>query len=34
LEEERLLDEVIDETGMVPCASKGGDKNIRLEVEE
>ncbi len=26
LEEERLLDEVIDETGMVPCTSEGGDK--------
>ncbi len=26
LEEERLLDEVIDETGTVPCASEGGDK--------
>ncbi len=26
LEEERLLNEVIDETGTVPCASEGGDK--------
>ena len=26
LEEERLLDEVIDETGTVPCTSEGGDK--------
>jgi hypothetical protein len=34
LEDERLLDEVIDETGTVPCASEGGDKKSQLEVEE
>ncbi len=27
--EERLLDEVIDETGTVPCASEGGDEKSR-----
>ncbi len=34
LEEEILLNEVIDETGMVPCTSEGGDEKSQLEVEE
>jgi hypothetical protein len=33
-EDKRLLNEIIDETGMVPCMSEGGGKKSRLEVEE
>ncbi len=32
LKDERLLNEVIVETGMVPCASEGGGKKSRLKV--
>jgi hypothetical protein len=34
LEDKRLLDEVIDETGTAPCTSEGGGKKSQLEVEE
>jgi hypothetical protein len=34
LEDKRLLDEVIDKTGTVPCASEGGGKQSQLEEEE
>ncbi len=34
LEEERLLDEAIDEMGTVPYANVGGDKESRINVEE
>jgi hypothetical protein len=34
LEDERLLDEAIDETGTIPCAGKGGDEMSWVEVAE
>jgi hypothetical protein len=34
LEDERLLDEAIDETGTVPCPTAGGDEESRVNVEE
>ncbi len=34
LEDERLMDEVIDETGTVPCSSIGDDGESRVNVEE
>ncbi len=34
LDDERLLKEAIDETGMIPCASKGGEEKSHVEVEE
>jgi hypothetical protein len=34
LEDERLLDEAINETGTIPCPNAGGDKESRINVEE
>jgi hypothetical protein len=34
LDNEQLLDKAIDETGTIPCASKGGEEKSRVEVEE
>ena len=34
LEDERLVDEAIDETGTVPCSSAGDDVESRVNVEE
>ena len=34
LEDERLMDEAIDETGTVPCSSVGDDVESRVKVEE
>ncbi len=34
LEDKRLLDEAINETGTVPCANVGGDKASHVNVEE
>ena len=34
LEDERLLDEAIDETGTVPCPIAGGNEESQVNVEE
>ena len=34
LEDKRLLDEAIDETGTVPCPNAGSDEKSRVNVEE
>jgi hypothetical protein len=34
LDNEQLLNEAIDETGMIPCMSKGGEVKSWVEVEE
>ena len=34
MDNERLLDEAIDETGTIPCASEGGEEKSWVEVEE
>jgi hypothetical protein len=34
LDDEQLLDKTIDETGMIPSASKGGEEKSWVEVEE